>query len=896
MTRRRLLRARRSLPAPWRPVWSDAVRSVAASLIHFIGLLGTVVFRRRQNNEARRLVDASTPDHSERLERQQQRRIWLSRLRVAVRDRGAQLRQDGSVFIHLVGRVVAALVGTAALVATLEAIASSLTHVLHWGTLFDPVGSYYYGGFVATAVGAEAAFLALFFTTVGVIASTTYSRVPGEVRSLFVRERTNLIYVWNVAVALLVGIALLMMPVVTHHSPYGLTVAVFALLTAFSVLSLILLGTQLFNFFDLSTLSRSLSQRFNRGIDSASAAGKTVPAEAQQQAAHDRAADALHIYGQLSNLIASRDVAEAQTPEQIAVKLLECWSTGSALKSKIPTESKWYHLTPAHPNWLTMRHTQSGSSENAGVQPTFSLDPLWVEGEIARCLGRLLSTLATQAEWPRGISVVDEANKLVFSLTARLQLDEARLLLRTVRIFLDGIASGDLITSGTAKLANSEEWQVPRMAAAERATLGYIQYWLGLVSFFEEIDPQRLRASFDEAVDTPQGPYKAEAPRVLLDLFEDIAEGVAFEKQTEYQRVTPSWWVHHMAARTLLHALVQAIRAFFEVVQVNVIAPLLADTESAAELITIRIFDALKLVHKLTVHLPMAHKAVTALDSMRHSPSNNELWPDGSLPDDVPPRIEEQLYRKLAAVAPQLGSDPQDTTRPNLFGQSYKLLSDATFHAILGEHTDLARQLFPSFVSMADRSRNRLTHDLAGHHVSDQAILGTEPLVDMMELSGLALLMSNVEPTTGIWADVHAFWDQILSDPKGPSLAAQFADVLSVHANFCAITSGDIARMNRQMALVGVLAERGLTSQDHIRDEPTPTEPENPIVAVFAPWDLGGNLADLADLFVVEYLTQRSDMQDLQIPRRTEMLRESLDHRRQRREPSQDLTEEADEL
>jgi hypothetical protein len=845
------------------------------------------VHRHRQEDEAQQLAAASDPDHWTRLEREQRRRLRASRFRVAVRDRGAQVRQDGALFASLARRIAAALAGAVVLVAALEAIASALTHVLHWGTLFEPVSADSYGAFVGAAVGAEAVFLALFFTTVGVIASTTYSRVPGEIRSLFVRERTSLIYVWNVAVALLVGIALLIMPVVTQRSPHGVTVAVFAVLTAFSVLSLVLLGTQLFNFFDLSTLSQSLPRRFRHGLQEASASDKAVPPEeAQQQAAHERAAGVLHIYGQLSELIAGRDVAEAEAPERIALELLGCWAVASALKPTIPTESKWFSLTAAHPNWLTMDHIQLSMAlaTSAGVQPTFSPDPLWVENAIARSLGRLLPTLATPIEWPRAIQVADEANKLVFYLAVRLQLDEARLLLRTVGAFLEDVSSGDRMTFSANRPIIPDEWEVSRMAAAERATLGYTQYWLGLIRPFEQIDPERLAANFDEAVATPQGPYKAGAPRALLDLFEDIASGVAFEQRTEHQRISPDWWVHHLAARTLLHTFVEAIRAFFEEVQVAVVGPLIADNESSAELITVRIFDALELAHKLGFHLRTAHRAIAALDSMRHDPSNDELWPDGSLPDDVPPRLEEQLYRKLAEVAPQLRSDPHDSTRPDLFGQGYKRLSDATFHAVLEGQTNLARQLFPTFIAMADRARIRLVYDLADHRVRDQAIFGTEPLVDMMELSGLALLMNEVDPATGIWPDVRALWDQILSSPTGPALAEQLAAVLSVHANHFAITSGGIGRTDRQMALARLLAERGFGHRDRMWGEPAAPEPENPIVAVFAPWDLGGIHEDLADLFIVEYLARRPDMQDLQIPRRAEMLRQSLDHQRRRRD------------
>jgi hypothetical protein len=783
-------------------------------------------------------------------------------------------------------------------VAALEAIAVSLTHVLHWGTLFEPVTAESYGGFVAAAVGAEAAFLALFFTTVGVIAATTYSHVPGEIRSLFVRERTSLIYVWNVAEALLVGIALLLMPVVTHTSPHGLTVAVFAVLTVLSVLSLVLLGTQLFNFFDLSTLSRSLPRRFRHGLQEASASDKAVPEAAQQQAAHERAAKVLHIYSQLSELIASRGVAEAEAPERIASELLGCWAAASTVKPTVPTESKWYSLTAAHPNWLTMDHTQLSMAlaTSTGVQPTLSPDPLWVESTLGRSLGRLLPTLATPAEWPRAIQVVDGANKLVFYLATRLQLDEARLLVRTVGGFLADVSAGAFATSGADRPTTSDDWEMPRMAAAERATLGYTQYWLGLIRPFKEIDPQRLAASFDEAVASPRGPYKASAPWALLDLFEDIASGIAFEQQTEHQRVTPDWWVHHLAARTLLHTFVEAIRSFFEEVQAGVLGPLIADNKSSAELITVRIFDALELAHKLGFHLRTAHRAVAALDSMRHDPSNDELWPDGSLPDDFPPRLEEQLYRKLAEVAPQLRSEPHDHTRPDLFGQGYKRLSDATFHAILEERPDLARQLFPSFIAMADRARARLVDELAGHRVRDQAIFSTEPLVDMMELSGLALLMSEVDPAAGIWPDVRALWDHILSSPTGPALAAQLTAVLLVHASLFAITSGGIGRTDRQIALARLLTERGLGHQDVMWGEPAHPEPASPIVAVFAPWEPGGIHHDLADLFVVEYLARRPDMQGLQIPRRAEMLRESLDLQRHRRELDDSLDEQDDEV
>ena len=398
-------------------------------------------FWKRSGAEARALARASRVRHWRQLDRRRRRRLRFSRAWVRVHDRRTQLRQDGGILAGLVGDVLVATFGTAALVAALEALATAARHVLHWGTLFTPVNPGSYGTFVGAAVGAEAALLALFFTTVGVIASTTYARVPGEIRGLFVRERTSLIYVWNVAVALLVGLALLTMPLVAHRWPHGLTVLLFAVLTAFSVLSLVLLGTRLFNFFDLSTLSLPLRRRFLRGAVSASAAGRSVPREAQQQAAHDRAAAVLRIYGQLTDLIEKRDVSEARAPERIALELLDCWHAASALKPAIPTKSKWFSLAPSHPNWLTMDHPQLSMAlaTATGAQPTMTPDPLWAENTIARYLERLLPALSTRDDWERAIRVVDGATELIFYLAARLQVDEARLLRRTITSYLHGV-------------------------------------------------------------------------------------------------------------------------------------------------------------------------------------------------------------------------------------------------------------------------------------------------------------------------------------------------------------------------------------------------------------------------------------------------------------------------
>ena len=250
------------------------------------------------------------------------------------------------------------------------------------------------------------------------------------------------------------------------------------------------LGTRLFNFFDLSTLFAPAASSLPSRGEGSLGGGRSVPREAQQQAAHDRSAAVLRIYGQLTNLIETREVSEGRAAQRIALELLDCWHASSAIKPSIPTQSKWFSLAPSHPNWLTLNHAQLSMAlaTATSAQPTMAPDRLWAENLIAGYLGRLLPALSTRGDWERAIQVVDAATELIFYLAARLQVDEARLLRRTIISYLNDVMS---------KRPDSDDqgpgggWAMFQMAAADRTVLIYTRFWLGLIRPFEHADARR---------------------------------------------------------------------------------------------------------------------------------------------------------------------------------------------------------------------------------------------------------------------------------------------------------------------------------------------------------------------------------------------------------------------
>jgi hypothetical protein len=136
------------------------------------------------------------------------------------------------------------------------------------------------------------------------------------------------------------------------YRPYSLSIVVFAALSVLSVLSLIALGTELFNFFDLSSLAAPLPRRFGDAAALARVSGGEMPDVARQQSAHDQAASALRTYRQVIRLLTARHGGETGSPSSMIAGLIGMWARYSAVKGSIPVGSRWFPKEARYPNWL----------------------------------------------------------------------------------------------------------------------------------------------------------------------------------------------------------------------------------------------------------------------------------------------------------------------------------------------------------------------------------------------------------------------------------------------------------------------------------------------------------------------------------------------------------------
>jgi len=272
----------------------------------------------------------------------------------------------------------------------------------------------------------------------------------------------------------------------------------------------------------------------------------------------------------------------------------------------------------------------------------------------------------------------------------------------------------------------------------------------------------------------------------------------------------------------------------------------------------------------------------------------DDTWPADDLDDALITDLDGRLYRQLANVVTELPHQAHDESQPDLFGQAFKQLFDGTFQALLDGDTDLARYLFSPLFKVAREAAVRLGTDLAHETPRNQLIYGTEPLVDLMEISGYALFMQELEHA-GIWPEVTALWDALLTDGRARPVALSLIDILDQRSRVFALAQGAMERMRRHIELNELLKKRGVQGRRHFYS-PTP-EPEvppdqSPVVTVFVPDAFGMPLGDLEDLFVVEYLARHPDVGEIELPNKAERLLDSIERERGRQSGAHDTSDD----
>jgi len=246
-------------------------------------------------------------------------------------------------------------------------------------------------------------------------------------------------------------------------------------------------------------------------------------------------------------------------------------------------------------------------------------------------------------------------------------------------------------------------------------------------------------------------------------------------------------------------------------------------------------------------------------------------------------KLEERVEIAASALLVPLSGCKKAETLPDFFGQALGTSTQACFDAVAFDRDQQVAKMFPALFTASLAAFERLRNELKDYPAETSVIFSTEPIENLMELSGYAIIYSELGPKN-TWASVKAVWDRYfgtISDPQ--AIAKWLVTVMKVRSNQFGIGPGDLQRTNWKQHFEHDMRRRGWLADRWSRSPWEPNTKKGHASPVVRALLRGGDVfADLSDVFLVLYLLKKVPAEEALISAKTESFADALERENSR--------------
>jgi hypothetical protein len=738
------------------------------------------------------------------------------------------------------------------------------------------------------------AFLGLYFATAGVVISTVYARVPRNVRQLLIHDKLSNQYIR--AMALLGASALMLMgSMAAGLQPGILNLLYIVLLGVYTIFSAVVLGLRILNFFDPSRLVGRLTGDLVRWIEEATTKGfqwndANFQAHYQQQAE-----EILVTYRDILSLASREEHLQSSALIELTKNVFSLLRYYISRKHSIPSDSRWFRPDFKHRNWLTAEDSRISMALGTGttLQPETIPDQMWLESEIVEAMALSLEGLVERQDLTRAYSFTNNASQTLGVLARSYAFDEALYLYQALSPSLKKLSR-----SVEASAWRPDE-RLTRLKTALGLTdlygLGFINLLVGFSHSLSSLTAESLRLTVKSIVWESAGSiYSSPLPRQVVQQLEFLRRRLMFEIRVEKQVISPLWYQQQLVALSFIRfieSVTARLVAELEEVFTKEIEALVKEGRYlfAAQLIA----RGLEACSKFDYHFNEAKACVDRLAGLRRV--EDIPWPAISW-DEYHKKIAEVRERQvvsLGAIANHLASITRTEQLPDYFGHAYSVLAEECYQALVAGDEKLFGQLFPSFFSASLSAHNQLIATKVAHDPIVQYGFAVQPLLDLLDLSGYALIYSELYGKDYA-AQARGRWEVFFSEVSDADKAAhEICYKLRLHESYSGwgIYPRDLRRTTWKQIFDQVLRNEGLMQGFSDYDwRGKKVNHSSALIRVLAQGIF--SIYDANSVFLALYFIERFGEQTVPITKGAKQFLRSIDHERGKGDQSSEGEEE----
>ncbi|OYV62924.1 MAG: hypothetical protein B7X03_03745, partial [Parcubacteria group bacterium 21-58-10] len=722
-------------------------------------------------------------------------------------------------------------------------------------------------------------FLGLYFTAISGIASNFLTRATQDVRQFFLSIPTAQQYIQTVAMTGIISIFYIVGKSFgyTIH-PVGL--AFLALLAAYIIIRFWSVGSSVFNSMEPSSSMPWISKDIFELIKGATPPGFRWDKPVMQNHQRTGAAYQLEL---VSNLL-KFDVREIKISDRQLLTALGYFGglllAYSGEKKKIPTESYWYKTKIQSENWAFADSARVIVAMNTGtaLQPKTVKDKTWFEEQLLDIVLYVLQLFVNQKR-DGGVNIGSAFEGLeVFVSIAESygeDLDEP-----AIKMVLQ---KAEHLTQPVYRITPSEEDVQER-----KAQIAFVDsqgrlasaVLLGLMKYIDKRSAQDLSADIAKIDwESHGGIYRSGLPSPLLGRLESISIDLRNERTIEGARLTPDWYVRTLVVQQYLfslqkyYAYVKSLHAdYFE----KKLSQLLADGHERLDLAVHLIQRWIEFSEKYEALVRIVQKHVEDCNQFHQVKDLPWTKFDFEGEEKIAKDRKKEVVNKLIALLPKLQTLVIDDDLPDYFGQALTLGMQACYEACETNDHERLRTIFPVvFVSSLAAYELIKAKVQSWSEEESKIIYSTEPLINLLEISGYAKLYAELHQNLGLWTPVEGAWNLYLGGvEQARGIIQLFAAIVTYRDSIFKIMPREELRSNWLGRFGHKMEELGLRGfpvggDRRRRDLETPPHP-SAVIRVISHW--GGLMAFSArSVFIAVYLSVQPAAEGIEFPDRHDL-------------------------
>jgi hypothetical protein len=649
-------------------------------------------------------------------------------------------------------------------------------------------------------------FLGLYFTAISGVVSV-YAKFPDNIRNLLLREKVGNFYIRLLSLTTILSVFLIGYKVFWNNPGIILSLAVL-LLGCFSFFCFTLLGVRAFFFFDPSSFGDVLFQDLRKYIKLATVNGYKFADQSFQAHYQKIASEKLRTLKVLIDICVKERHLQETSLLLVLIKTMFLLGYYEDEKACIPSDSRWFNRTPVHKDWfLTDSSTlMLAIQTHSFIQPEMVPNSYWFEDRVWEMILYSVDKMIADGN----VELVSDFLNRIYNYFEKMGYDLELKKCEDVLCKLNPIIIKYLSANRSSEetytddqLSVLEVWSVARMSAP-----------LGFYRFCRELNVKSIvadigRIGWRDKTDL----YKHKIPSAILPRLEYLQDRLRIENAIEGRTISPDWYKQQLVicryfdlSKECIDILLDSLDKFFIFESEAFIKNKLF---LLAALLSKR---GLETCSKIMANIPHLERSLSELDKIalviKEIPCQKIDWKAMRSRVD---KAQNKLVEIQAKCLPALSLLKKQKTRPDVFGQTYNTVCQEAYYALAENKKDIFVSLFPVLFVGALMAFENLKEDLKDREVEVLISIASEPLLDILNLSGYAKIYSELYEQKEIWNTCVSVWNNYFKDRQDKKdLLKRFIVLQEFRKGQFKIFPRDYLRTNWETMLGAKLQEKNI--------------------------------------------------------------------------------------